>query len=71
MIVYDAMTGGGRRDVRLSCLSSLNIMLEPREGFEADVSQCERWLRETGFVKVRSRHLVGPTTMVWGRKPGG
>jgi hypothetical protein len=45
-------------------------MLETREGFEATTTQCADWLRTTGFVDVTTRHLLGPTSMVFGYKPG-
>lgn len=70
LLVYDAMTDPGRRNNLISFLSSLNIMLEMREGFEATTTQCSGWLRDAGFVHIKKRHLIGPTSMVFGRKPG-
>ncbi|MFC9436473.1 methyltransferase [Nocardia sp. NPDC057030] len=70
LLVYDAMTDPGRRQNLISALSSLNIMLEMREGFEATTTQCADWLRDAGFVNIKKRHLIGPTSMVYGRKPG-
>ncbi|MFI5783486.1 methyltransferase [Nocardia sp. NPDC051570] len=70
LLVYDAMTDPGRRHNLISFLSSLNIMLEMREGFEATTTQCASWLRQAGFVHIKKRHLIGPTSMVFGRKPG-
>jgi hypothetical protein len=70
LLVYDAMTDPGRGNNMTSFLSSLNIMLETRDGFEATTAQCVGWLREAGFVQVETRHLIGPTSMVYGRKPG-
>lgn len=69
LIVYDAMIDPGRRRESMTCLSSLNIMLEARDGFEASTPQCADWLRSVGFTGVRTRHLVGPTSMVYGFKP--
>jgi hypothetical protein len=54
----------------MSLLSSLNIMLETREGFEAKTIECADGLRAAGFTRVTTRHLVGPTSMVFGFKPG-
>ncbi|MQY29248.1 methyltransferase [Nocardia aurantia] len=70
VLVYDAMIDPRRRDNLLSRLSSLNIMLEMRGGFEATLPECETWLRDAGFVDIRSCHLIGPTSMIHGRKPG-
>ncbi|PXX69309.1 precorrin-6B methylase 2 [Nocardia tenerifensis] len=70
LLVYDAMSIPGRRNNLVSYLSSLNIMLEMREGFEATTAQCAGWLRDAGFTDVRQRHLIGPTSMVFGRKAG-
>ncbi|AFU04572.1 hypothetical protein [Nocardia brasiliensis] len=64
------MTDPRRRDNMISHLSSLNIMLEMREGFEATTTQCADWFRDAGFVRIEQRQLIGPTSMVLGRKPG-
>ena len=70
LLVYDAMVDPRRRRNFASHLSSLNIMLETREGFEATTTQCADWLRTAGFVRVSTQHLIGPTSMVFGYKPG-
>ena len=74
VIVYDAMIQPGLRKSRnnnyLSLLSSLNIMLESREGYESSTSACAELLRAGGFTRVKVRHLVGPTSAVFGFKPG-
>jgi hypothetical protein len=59
-----------RRRNFASHLSSLNIMLETRDLFEATTTQCADWLRTTGFVRVATEHVIGPTSMVFGYKPG-
>jgi hypothetical protein len=69
MIVYDAMVDPARPHNFTSHLSSLNIMLEMQDGFEATITQCTDWLRAAGFVGVTTRHLIGPTSMVFGYKP--
>ena len=69
LIVYDAMTMPGRSKNRFhSLLSSLNIMLETRDGYESTTSDCADLLRANGFEGVKVRHLVGPTSMVYGFK---
>jgi cyclopropane fatty-acyl-phospholipid synthase-like methyltransferase len=69
LLVYDAMVNKNSRHKYMSLLSSLNIMLETREGFEATTDQCAGWLRDAGFRDVTITHLVGPTSMVYGFKP--
>jgi hypothetical protein len=71
LLVYDAMIDPDRRRNVVGLLSSLNIMLETREGFEATTDQYVGWLREAGFVGVTTRSVIGPTSMVFGRKPAG
>jgi hypothetical protein len=71
LLVYDAMPDPERRRNFTGLLSSLNIMLETREGFEATTDQYEGWLRDAGFAGVTARHVIGPTSMVYGHKPGG
>jgi hypothetical protein len=71
ILIYDAMIAAGRRRNYISFLSSLNIMLETRDGFEATTDQCAQWLRDAGFVRVTARHVLGPTSMVLGFKPQG
>jgi hypothetical protein len=69
LIVYDAMTMPGRSKNRFhSLLSSLNIMLETRDGYEATTTECADMLADNGFSGVEVRHLVGPTSMVFGFK---
>jgi len=69
LIVYDAMTTSGRSTNRYhSLLSSLNIMLETRDGYESTTTDCSDLLRANGFSRVKVRHLIGPTSMVYGLK---
>ncbi|OBK53599.1 methyltransferase [Mycobacterium sp. 1081908.1] len=74
IIVYDAMIQSGRLKNRgnnyMSLLSSLNIMMESREGYEASTAACAELLGAGGFTRVKVRHLVGPTSAVFGYKPG-
>ena len=69
LLIYDAMIDPDRRRNVMGLLSSLNIMLETREGFEATTDQYVGWLREVGFVGVTTRSVIGPTSMVFGHKP--
>lgn len=70
LIVYDAMVNRCRRQTYASLLSSLNVMLETREGYESSTDECADMFRENGFVRVKVRHLIGPTSAVFGFKPG-
>lgn len=70
MIVYDAMIRPGRSYNYMSLLSSLNIMLESREGYESSTTECAELLRGGGFEHIKVRHLIGPTSAVFGFKPG-
>ncbi len=73
VIVYDAMIRPGLGQSRhnyQSLLSSLNIMLESREGYESSTTACADLLRAGGFTRVKVRHLIGPTSAVFGYKPG-
>ncbi|MGH3959246.1 methyltransferase [Mycobacterium sp.] len=70
LIVYDAMIHHGRRRNYASLLSSLNVMLETRDGYECSVDECADIFREHGFVRIKMRHLIGPTSAVFGFKPG-
>lgn len=69
-IVYDAMIDHDRRRDYASLLSSLNVMLETREGYESSVAECANMFRSHGFVNIKVRHLIGPTSAVFGYKPG-
>jgi O-methyltransferase domain len=69
LIVHDAMPMPGRSKNRFhSLLSSLNIMLETRDGYESTTSDCAELLRSNGFQDVKVRHLIGPTSMAYGFK---
>ncbi len=69
LIVYDAMISPGRSLNRFhSLLSSLNIMLETRDGYESTTAECADILRANGFGRVKARYLIGPTSMVFGFK---
>lgn len=68
LIVYDAMIRSGRSNNLASLLSSLNIMLESREGYESSTADCATMLQANGFDQIKVRHLIGPTSMVYGIK---
>jgi hypothetical protein len=73
-IVYDAMIQPGplknRSNNFMTLLSSRNIMMVSREGYESSTAACAQLLRAGGFTRIKVRHLVGPTSAVFGYKPG-
>jgi precorrin-6B methylase 2 len=69
LVIYDARIRLGHRNNYQSLLSSLNIMLESREGYESSTDECAEILRSTGVRGIKVRHLIGPASAVYGFKP--
>jgi precorrin-6B methylase 2 len=68
VIVYDAIIDDERRENAFGLLMSLNMLIETPAGFDYTGSDCQQWMRESGFSKTRVEHLVGPDSMVVGIK---
>lgn len=68
IVVYDAMIDDDRSRNAFGLLMSLNMLIETSAGFDYTSSDCVGWLREAGFTDVRVEHLIGPDSMVIGRK---
>jgi precorrin-6B methylase 2 len=68
LIVYDAIIDDERRTNAFGLLMSLNMLIEMREGFDYTGADCIGWFEEAGFVDTRVEPLVGPDSMVIGRK---
>ena len=68
LIVYDAIIDDERKQNAFGLLMSLNMLIEMREGFDYTGADCIGWLEEAGFVETRVEPLVGPDSMVIGRK---
>ena len=68
ILVYDAMIDDDRSKNAFGLLMSLNMLIETPGGFDYTISDCMGWLTEAGFTDVRAGHLVGPDSMVTGRK---
>ena len=68
LIVYDAIIDDERRQNAFGLLMSLNMLIETREGFDYTGADCIGWLEDAGFVGTRVEPLVGPDSMVIGRK---
>jgi SAM-dependent methyltransferase len=77
---YDALPAGGafiafepvidneRRENVVGFLTSLNMLIETRGGFDNTFADCEGWLKEAGFRETSHEHLGGPESMVIGIK---
>ena len=68
VIVYDAIIDDDRRENLFGLLMSLNMLIETEGGFDYTGADCAGWMREAGFSEVKVEHLVGPDSMVVGRK---
>jgi len=69
LIVYDAMIDDERRSNAFGLLMSLNMLIETEAGFDYTGAQCQRWLKEAGFVETAVTPLQGPYSMAVGYKP--
>jgi hypothetical protein len=68
VIVYDAIIDDDRRENAFGLLMSLTMLIETPGGFDYTGEDCQNWMRETGFSKIRVEPLVGPDSMVIGLK---
>jgi hypothetical protein len=68
VIVYDAIIDDDRRENAFGLLMSLNMLIETPGGFDYTGEDCQNWMREAGFSKMRVEPLVGPDSMVIGLK---
>jgi SAM-dependent methyltransferase len=69
VVVYDAIIDEDRSKNAFGLLMSLNMLIETPGGFDYTASDCIGWMNETGFRDMRVEHLLGPDSMVIGRKP--
>lgn len=69
VLVYDALIDDDRSRNAFGLLMSLNMLIETPGGFDYTGADGLRWLAETGFVRCRVEHLVGPDSMIVGFKP--
>jgi len=67
-LVYDAIIDDARRENAFGLLMSLNMLIETSGGFDYTGADCQGWMREAGFRETRVEHLLGPDSMVIGRK---
>ena len=59
VIVYDAIIDDERRENVFGLLMSLNMLIETPAGSDYTGSDCQQWMRDTGFSKTRVEHLAG------------
>jgi SAM-dependent methyltransferase len=64
LVVYDAVLDDERRRNVYGLLSSLNMLIETRAGFDYTAADCQSWMRAAGFRSTRAQHLLGPDSMV-------
>jgi len=69
ILIYDAMIDDERRQNLFGLVMSLNMLVETTGGSEYTAADCKAWLRSAGFEDATSRSLIGPDTLVIGRKP--
>ena len=69
VVVYDAIIDDARSQNAFGLLMSLNMLVETPGGFDYTGADCQAWMREAGFVDMQVVHLVGPDSMVVGRRP--
>jgi SAM-dependent methyltransferase len=68
LIVFDSIIDDERRENAFGLLMSLNMLIETPSGFDYTGADCQRWMREIGFVDTKVAHLSGPDSMVVGIK---
>ncbi len=68
VVVYEPVIDEARTANVFGLLMSLNMLLETEGGFDFTASECKGWMEEAGFGDVRTVHLQGPDSMVYGTK---
>jgi hypothetical protein len=68
LIVYEALIDDDRRENAFGLLMSLNMLIETPGGFDYTGEDCRSWMRDVGFTQSSVHHLIGPDSMVVGRK---
>jgi hypothetical protein len=68
LIVYDAIIDDERRANAFGLLMSLNMLIETPAGADYTGADCQAWMSTAGFRETFVQPLVGPDSMVVGRK---
>src|SRR5262249_1289474 len=64
LIVYESIIDDDRRQNAFGLMMSLNMLIETPGGFDYTGADCAGWMKEAGFRKTHTEHLVGPDSMV-------
>ena len=64
LIVYDAIIDDERRNNAFGLLTSLNMLVETREGYDYTGRDCRGWMADVGFRDSYVEPLAGPVCMV-------
>jgi SAM-dependent methyltransferase len=67
-IAFEPIIDNDRRGNVVGLLTSLNMLIETRGGFDYTFADCEGWFKDAGFRETRREHLAGPESMVIGIK---
>jgi SAM-dependent methyltransferase len=70
LIVYDPLIDDDRRTDAHALLSSLNMLIETAGGFEYTGADCKEWMKQAGFVEIRTEPLGDMHTAAIGIKAG-
>lgn len=68
VIVYDTLIDDERSENAFALLMSLNMLAVTDGGFGYTGAECQEWMREAGFARAWTEHLVGPDSIVVGVK---
>lgn len=68
LVVYEAIIDDERSSNAFGLLMSLNMLIETPGGFDYTGADCAGWMKDAGFRRTRTDHLVGPDSMVVGIK---
>ncbi len=62
--MHDAVIDDARRANARGLLSSLNMLIETRAGFDYTFAECAAWMRQAGFRETRFEPLDGGDSLV-------
>jgi hypothetical protein len=71
LIVYESIIDDDRSKNAFGLMMSLNMLIETAGGFDYTGADCSGWMKEAGFSSTSVTPLVGPDSMVVGRKSAG
>ena len=60
----EALIDDERRENAFGLLMSLNMPIETPGGSDYTGTDCQSWMRESGFSQTRVEYLIGPESMV-------